>query len=210
MKKSIVIFVACMLACSLLAGCSGAANISTSAASSSAETEPTTAVAEEESVSVAATDEADAAETQAGEEESEAAAATDGADAAFETQAGEKEADKDYSDYIGTWSESLQKGGSRSVVIRSVDGNTVSFTVSTVYPNATRLVGSNEISGEIVNGAVDFSYSDSFNNTGVGTLLFCDGYVHVTVTSNYDGSGAYLNFDSDLKEHSDYTGPAIY
>ena len=209
MKKTIIIFVACMLACTLLAGCSGAANVSTSA-SSSADTEPTTAATEEESVSAAAADAADAAQTQAGEEESESAAATDGADAVSETQSGEKEAEKDYSDYIGTWSESLQKGGRHSVVIHSINGNTVSFTVSTVYPNAARLVGSNEISGEIVNGAVDFSYSDSFNNTGSGTLLFCDGYVHVTVTSNFDGSEAYLNFDSDLKEHSSHTGPAIY
>ena len=113
---------------------------------------------------------------------------------------------KDYSGYVGTWYKELPNAASHFVVIKSVEGSTISFTVNTVFPRASRVSLSKPITGEIVDGKVEFEYKDSFDNTGSGTLELGDGYVSADVKSNKDGMGSFIEYNEKFTVHNDNTG----
>ena len=118
-------------------------------------------------------------------------------------------ADSDYSGYIGTWYKDLGNSAGYSAVIGSVEGDKIKFNVSFSTSRAAHLVISDTIEGTIVNGKVDFTYKDSFLNTGSGTLELLGDHLHVNVKSNFDGNTAAMSYDADLYDHNDSVPPTF-
>lgn len=115
------------------------------------------------------------------------------------TKSGGSAAD-DYSKYIGSWKKQGESGELKKVDITKTEGDSLSFKVTHVYPNARRIVETEEITGKVREGKVEFTYRDSFNNTGSGTLELKDGCVHIKTTSNGESPLAWLILDDDLRD----------
>ena len=107
----------------------------------------------------------------------------------------------DYNAYLGTWSDNGENV-SHFVTVTAVAGNRATFDVSSVYFHLEQEASAKGLTGEIVDGKLDFTYTDSAGNTGKGTLTFGDGLIHATIISNNDGGNVGINADADLASHT--------
>lgn len=121
---------------------------------------------------------------------------------AEKTTGASQPAQSGYEKYVGVWKDIPKEQVEHTVKITSVKGSKITFSVSSYYMMITREVTAEDIDGEIKDGRVEFTYTDSSDNTGSGVLTLGEGFVHMKITSKLDGDNVGLNFDEDMTEYS--------
>lgn len=200
-KQAISLLLLVLITLSFVACSSNRTTIKTPSQTSSA---PTTSAKQEPS----STSNVTQTEAKTTEEESSEISESSQKDETSEEQEDEN-SDEDsassYDSYVGTWAnkDDLMSGG-QSVRFTRFEGNTAYFTVTAHSQNAARIAMTDEISAEVVDDRIDFTYKDSFFNEGEGTILLNGDTIHLTTNNTKMSDGGYGIFaDTDMHKISD-------
>lgn len=109
-----------------------------------------------------------------------------------------------YDSYVGIWAnkDDYMSGG-QSVRFIKFEGNTAYFTISSISLNAARVAATEEISAEVEDDRIDFTYKDSFENRGKGSILLKGDSIHVNAEITEMSNGGYgISSDTDMHKIS--------
>ena len=110
-----------------------------------------------------------------------------------------------YDSYVGIWAnkDNYMSGG-QTVKFIKFEGNTAYFTISSISLNAARVASTDEISAEVEDDRIDFTYKDSFDNKGKGSILLEGDSIHVNAEITEMSNGGYgISSDTDMHKISD-------
>ncbi len=114
----------------------------------------------------------------------------------------------DYSSYVGQWeyTEIPEQNDEYTIpedhyikttlIFRSIEGSTADFELT---KGNVLYVADTHLTAEIVDGKIDFNYTDGFNGKGHGTITLNGDTVHVDCVEDEHGTGRIgLNCNEDL------------
>ena len=85
----------------------------------------------------------------------------------------DKSAEAGYSGYAGSWK--AENDVPLWVEFSKIEGNKAVFTITRVFNNGKRIATAENIEAVISDNTMDFDFSDSWFNTGYGTITFNNG-----------------------------------
>lgn len=110
-----------------------------------------------------------------------------------------------YDSYVGIWAnkDDYMSGG-QSVRFTKFEGNTAYFSICSISLNAARVATTDEITAEVEDDRIDFTYKDSFNNKGKGSILLEGDSIHLNAEITEMSNGGYgITSDTDMHKISD-------
>lgn len=97
-----------------------------------------------------------------------------------------------YDSYVGLWSNSDDLlSGAMTVKFIRFDGKTARFTLGANSRNAARIATTDEIVADVEDDRIEFTYKDSFNNKGKGTITLNGDSIHLNAEITEMSDGGY-------------------
>mgnify|MGYP002408315276 CR=1 FL=1 len=110
----------------------------------------------------------------------------------------------DYTQYIGKWInisgtvDDVYQHGGVLLEINSIENKTMTFSITHVSTNAAYIAIADDITATIEDDRVDFTYYDSFENAGEGTLLLKGDSVVAVLSDTTPGEGAMYSVATNV------------
>ena len=102
-----------------------------------------------------------------------------------------------YDQYLGVWTDKETETAYKATGINFIEisGNSVYFEL---YTGNTYQIINAKVAGEIIDGKIDFNFTDSWNGKGHGTVTLSDNSVHLYCVQDQRGNLARYTLDCDV------------